>query len=327
MIFLDPYSPHIIKAKEEHLKRLFPIVRKKVNKLPNCELKTFLNESRIKRILTDLPNDLSYHHIALLYAITGLSLSGWSEYLRVKKINKDKRLYAETIIFDEYTNFILKVNKIFKYSDGFAKKETKYSTYNLAEALNVQTCVYCNRTYTKTVINPNKITRPEFDHWYPKETYPILALSFYNLIPSCHICNSSVKGSTVMNTTNYLHPYLSEKIDMKFSYWIKSLNKYEFKIKRIVNSKEDNTIKAFKLEEIYETHQDEIHDLVHLRKLYSVDYLVKLRGLLSKVDQKISNEEIYRLAFGTSFEEKDFQKRPLSRMKRDILDELGMLND
>ena len=54
---------------------------------------------------------------------------------------------------------------------------------------------------------------------------------------------------------------------------------------------------------------------------------MKLRGLLSKVDQKISNEEIYRLAFGTSFEEKDFQKRPLSRMKRDILDELGMLND
>ncbi|WP_282123609.1 hypothetical protein [Algibacter mikhailovii] len=325
MIFLDPYAPHILKAKENHLEKLFPIVQHRVNALPVSELKTFLNESRIKRILTDLPNDLSYHHISMLFFITSLSNEEWQDYLIIKKKPKRNRDASERIIFNKYNDFILRINNIFKYKDGFSKKETKYSTYDLAETLNIQTCVYCNRIYTKTVVKPSKRTRPEFDHWYPKESYPLLALSFYNLIPSCHICNSSVKGSIVMNTSHYLHPYLSEKINFKFSYWIESLNAYKFQIKRIPNSKEDNTIKAFKLEEIYETHKDEIHDLVQLRKLYSVDYLLRLRGLLAVVDTKISNEEIYRLAFGVNIKEKDFSKRPLSRMKRDILNELGMI--
>ncbi|WP_405250473.1 hypothetical protein [Dokdonia sp. Asnod3-C12] len=325
MIFLDPYAPHILKAKEKHLEKLFPKVRDRVNDLPAGELKSFLSESKIKSIIVDVPNDLFNHHLALINAIPNLSVAEWQEYLIIKKKRAKNRNAREIIIFERYKNFISELNNIFKYKGGFAIKKTKYSTYDLAEILNVHTCVYCNRVYTKTVINPNKITRPEFDHWYPKESYPLLALSFYNLIPSCHICNSSVKGSIEMNTNDFLHPYIKEQLNMKFSYWIESLNKYKFQIKRIANSKEDNTINAFKLEEMYETHTDEIHDLVHLRKLYSVDYLIKLRGLLSKVDQKISNEEIYRLAFGTSFNEKDFQKRPLSRMKRDILEELGML--
>ena len=36
--------------------------------------------------------------------------------------------------------------------------------------------------------------RPQFDHWFPKKKYPLLAISFYNLIPCCTYCNSSVKG-------------------------------------------------------------------------------------------------------------------------------------
>lgn len=50
--------------------------------------------------------------------------------------------------------------------------------------------------YTKTVFDEEgeKITRPTFDHWFAKDDHPLLALSFYNLIPSCNICNSSVKG-------------------------------------------------------------------------------------------------------------------------------------
>lgn len=323
MIFLDPFSPNILKAKEEHLNILFPIIRGRVNDLPDGQLKIFLNELRIKKILTDLPNNLKDHHENLLNTLIDYNIAGWSEYLIIKKKYKN-RTVAETQIFNRYKNLIFDINNIFKYKGGFARKETKYSTYDLAKSLNIQTCVYCNRIYTKTVVNSSKITRPEFDHWYPKESYPLLALSFYNLIPSCHICNSSVKGSIQMNTTDFLHPYIKENINMKFSYWIESLNKYQFKIKRPVPSKEDSTIKAFKLEEIYSTHKDEIHDLVQLKKLYSIDYLLKLRKLISNTGRNISLEELYRLAFGTHIQEKDFHKRPLSKMKRDILEELGM---
>ena len=38
-----------------------------------------------------------------------------------------------------------------------------------------------------------------------------------------------------------------------------------------------------------------------------------------------SDEEIYRLAFGTHIDETKFDRRPLSKMKKDILEELGIL--
>jgi len=248
--------------------------------------------------------------------------------MRIKKsVQPRNRNQNQRETVEKYTLFISKIHTIFKYTGGFAAKASKYSAYDLAKQLNIQTCVYCNRIYTKTVKNPSKITRPEFDHWFPKESYPILALSFYNLIPSCHVCNSSVKGREVMKIEDYLHPYVDKNINYKFSYWIKEYDIYDFKIKTTPNSREERTVKAFKLEEIYKTHKDEIHDMVRLKKIYSINYLTKLKSILNKVDENISLEEMYRLAFGTHLVEAKFHKRPLSKMKRDILEELGIISN
>lgn len=325
MIFLDPYDPKIVEAREKHVDILLPIVLDKVNKLPPGDLKNFLEKYRVRKILSDLPNDLERHHFDWLKIVNGINHQDWQDYLRAKAMPAKKRNVAQNDSIKRLSIAFDGVTPYFKYTGGFARKNSKYSTYELAKDLNIQTCVYCNRIYTKTVVNPHKITRPEFDHWFPKSTYPLLALSFYNLIPSCHICNSSVKSTTHMTTREFLHPYIPQEIDIKFSYWIKSLNKYDFKIKRAPNTKEDNTVNAFKIEEIYCTHRDEINDLVGLRKLYSIDYLLKLKKLIKDVDSNVSMEEIYRLAFGAHYNEKNFSKRPLSKMKRDILEELGMI--
>jgi len=325
MIFIDPFDPNIVNAKQTHIDKLFPIIISRVANLPNGNLKNFLNDLRIRRILSDLPEHLGNHYLEYLSIVHGLNIQDWNNYLSAKGISSKKRNNVQNILIKNLESLIEELHPIFKYTGDFAKKSTPYSTYDLAENLNITTCVYCNRIYTKTVANPYKITRPEFDHWYPKSTYPLLALSFYNLIPSCHICNSSVKSTILMDTTRFLHPYLPQQIDLKFSYWIESINKYMFHIKRPFPSKEHNTITAFKIEEIYEMHRDEIHDLVRLRRLYSIDYLLKLKGLLKSVDSNVSMEEIYRLAFGTHYNEENFSKRPLSKMKRDILEELGMI--
>lgn len=325
MIFLDPYDPRIEDAKIEHLEKLLPIVIARVDNLPPGNLQNFLNELRIRRILSDLPHSLENHHLEYLNDVHALSIIDWRNYLLAKSIKSNKRNHGQKALIIDVENKIDELTPIFKYTGDFAKKSTPYSAYDLAENLNINTCVYCNRIYTKTVINPHKITRPEFDHWFPKSTYPILALSFYNLIPSCHTCNSGVKSTIIMNTTDYLHPYIPEVIDFKFSYWIEGVNKYYFHIKRPFPSKVHNTIVAFKIEEIYETHRDEINDLVRLRRLYSIDYLLKLKSLLKSVDSNVSMEEIYRLAFGTHYNDENFSKRPLSKMKKDILEELGMI--
>jgi hypothetical protein len=109
--------------------------------------------------------------------------------------------------------------KAFNYdSKSIFSDELKYG---LAQKLNLKVCPYCNRNYTltinKEVVNSHlgKIkvvkTRPDFDHFFCKSKHPILALSFYNLIPSCAICNRTLKGDVEFSLdiqNGHVHPYL-----------------------------------------------------------------------------------------------------------------------
>lgn len=80
--------------------------------------------------------------------------------------------------------------ELFKYRClNYKKGGQKESTaYWLQRQLGVKVCPYCNRMYTTTVFGKNNI-RPDFDHFYPKSKYPYLAVSLFNLIPSCSMCN------------------------------------------------------------------------------------------------------------------------------------------
>ena len=151
-----------------------------------------------------------------------------------------------------------------------------YNAYSLAENLDIPTCPYCNRVYTKCVVAPSKITRPTFDHWFPKSKNPLLAISFYNLIPSCNICNSG-KSSTPFELSTHFNPYFkstdpSLQLSYSFSFDHKDYASFKFKIIN-TNAFSENSIKSFKLEEIYRMHEDEIIDLRQMRDVYSVDYL------------------------------------------------------
>lgn len=86
--------------------------------------------------------------------------------------------------------------KIFRYGALNDKKscQTENTAYWLQRQLGVKVCPYCNRMYTTTLFGENKI-RPDFDHFYPKSKYPYLAVSLFNLIPSCSMCNKK-KGNT-----------------------------------------------------------------------------------------------------------------------------------
>lgn len=80
--------------------------------------------------------------------------------------------------------------KIFRYDAlKYEKKYQEESTaYWLQRQLEVKVCPYCNRMYTTTLFGEHRI-RPDFDHFYPQSKYPYLAVSLFNLIPSCSMCN------------------------------------------------------------------------------------------------------------------------------------------
>lgn len=300
MNYIDASSNKIKHAKEKHFEGVIDRVYKKIDHIQDLYIKGIFDKlinPYLDKIVIGNPIELLQCHNRI------------SPYLR-------SHIHAE-------------VESVFKYQGWFdRKRKNRYDAYDLADNLDIPTCIYCNRIYTKTVVNPSKTTRPTFDHWFPKEQFPLLGLSFFNLIPSCSICNSGVKGKNAFDINTHFHPYLKNNnpedlINFKYSYDHKDYSTFKFKI---VNSNDfsKKSTEAFKLREIYETHEDEITDLRRLRDIYSDKYLHILKNNVLK-NTMVSDEEIYRLAFGTHLDETMFDRRPLSKMKKDILEELGIL--
>lgn len=57
------------------------------------------------------------------------------------------------------------------------------------KGLNLRVCPYCGRSYIYAVDKGSTTVKPQIDHFLPKSKYPFLALSYFNLIPVCPICN------------------------------------------------------------------------------------------------------------------------------------------
>lgn len=317
MHFIDINLPNIIEARDNHYLFMRYIIKKKINGTLFTEVppKPISNEirkvPRIGSTITKFLND--------------------EDNLRKILIGTPDEL---DLIKDKFTTRGLKrsLKKLLNY-DSWIKTDIKstyryYNAYHLAEKLDIPTCIYCNRIYTKTVIKDfgRKITRPTFDHWFAKSDYPLIALSFYNLIPSCSVCNSGVKGSAPFSLSSYFHPYYknpTEDFEYTFSYDHYDYNKFSFKI-NTKNKFSLDSVNAFELEEVFKAHEDEIEDLRKIKDSYSEDYINMLEGILGS-GINLDRKEVYRLAFGVHFQEAKFDRRPLSKMKKDILIELGII--
>jgi len=248
-----------------------------------------------------------------------------------------KRYYSRTW-FNIETVKLLKT--IFSYEDFADKKTVPFNAYHLSSLLNVNVCVYCNRIYTNTVIGSGNscIIRPTFDHFFSQSSAPILALSFYNLIPSCTFCNSNLKGAKEVNLVDHLHPYLEgfgndaqfdyiqvayhqDRSDPRnyFIYIRKNLNTTHPKYKRVFGDGKDDVgnVELFKLEEVYKSHADVVGELVvKMDKLSSIhsDNIVKMVASIGA-----SRQDFYRYYFSNYPEAKDFIKRPLAKLTNDIV--------
>lgn len=200
--------------------------------------------------------------------------------------------------------------------------------YWLTEELKVNTCPYCNRQYTFTV-NKDKKTKPQFDHFYPKSKYPYLALSFYNLIPCCSICNQLKKDSN----NGLLHPYYegfgddfyfdinhkdyilnNEDIQVKFNFTNECNGEFRKKCQ--------NNVSEFALEALYSLHDDYIKEIIEKVYSYNDDFYDGLIHDFSKIGK--SPSEINQLILGNYIDVADNEKRPLSKLTRDLLRKIGL---
>lgn len=303
-----------------------------VSEIP-YKLYNLLSDSFVlETILSGVPSELiEINKIIWEECIEDFSEEDYNLFLDIRNKPSNELLDHQQVIQMRYKGIYESICQLFDYEAWFQnpKKQNRYDVYKLAFNLSRNTCTYCNRIYTSTAkdINLGKVMRAQIDHWFPQTRFPLLVVSFYNLIPSCSLCNSSIKNASEFKLATHNHPY--EDVDISsefvFSYdYSHSSDSYEIKIVPMrAGVKAMRLLNDLDTRNVYNSHQLELKDLILIKNNYSANYLNGLIGAFP--DANLSHREIYRLAFGVELESRDYYKLPLSKFKKDILTELGII--
>ncbi|MDM1353246.1 MULTISPECIES: HNH endonuclease [Myroides] len=282
------------------------VILNKRKYLPNNELKAYLNYLLVADNLKQLI-------IARPESLTGI-------------ITFTKSRYGGFLTKKHPSNIIL--NNLFVKS---CYDDTKiFSKHDFIKTINIDTCPYCNRNYIY-YLSKNKEIKPEIDHFFPKSKYPFLAMSFYNLIPSCQTCNGfGAKEEKDPLIKGLINPYLLKNSDFSFTFEPISsriistlLDKNSIQVK--INKNLPGHLDVFKLKELYEQHSDHVVELIFKSK---IEYSETYRTYLKKYKEKgleFSDNEIDRMILGNYSTEEDIHKRPLAKLYQDIGKELGLI--
>jgi hypothetical protein len=218
-------------------------------------------------------------------------------------------------------------SKINNSSPLISKLQPKISEF-FQKNIEVHICYYCNIDFINT-FKKNNETKNAFtlDHVLEKADYPFLALSLYNLVPSCYVCNSKVKDSKIpfddFSPTNKNFDF-DERV--KFKSFISNTNlqiekEQDFYIKLIENysNKFDKYIESLNLNNRYDYHKYKVLEIIEKRREYPDSRINELADLTKK-----TQEEIKQDLFGI-YTSEDLHQRPLSKLIKDISEELDLI--
>lgn len=247
--------------------------------------------------------------------------------------------------------YTIKLNKSFcnyaieKYKE---KLEYRYNQINkkaLVRITGITVCPYCNRNFINVTEEANT---SQLDHFFPKNEYPLFALCFYNLIPSCYGCNNKKSTSKF-----YISPYDESITDidelLKFSLNIKSadfinnsasidiiikddiseeeLKQLESKDKLSVRQKLLRDKYVIDTRNLYKLHADIVQELLWKHEIYNKDYKAGLYQIFADSGKYFSDSEIDRMIVGYYTDKENYGKRPLSKMVTDISKEIGLIGE
>lgn len=197
--------------------------------------------------------------------------------------------------------------------------------------------------YSKIIILKNHFT---LDHFLPKTDFPYLALSLYNLVPSCNSCNCKFKGAMEFLPTaelNLLSPtsgkyVLEDELEFKiyFTHTATTLEEQitkvnildDFKIE-IENSSNidgfETYLNMFKLRGRYDFHRGDALKMIKKRKDYSDSQIKELSDFFIQRGI-IKNEEAIKIdLFGSEIFTPEEKNEPFAKYKKDIAAQIGIL--
>lgn len=229
-------------------------------------------------------------------------------------------------------NFKANIVKCFNYDEHRYNKTNANSSkpllIRLIEKLNVTSCPYCNHEYVLNFeykVDNKQIAALELDHFFDKGTYPFLALSLFNLIPSCHICNNRklskslpVSFSPYRNSDEDVCSFsLNNRLDFLMNEHSPSAM-VELKTENSTISKDDLTsfCDTLLIKERYSCHVDIIKEIYY--KTYLEPYYCDKSNFTSILPDDF---DPLKLLYGYT-DVKDINLRPLTKFTQDIRKEV-----
>lgn len=176
--------------------------------------------------------------------------------------------------------------------------------HKLMNSIGLRTCPYCNRNYITRYGVGGKKSTADLDHFYQKEQYPLFALSLFNFIPSCPICNSRMKN--IRPSSDTMYPYeegFGDDVHFELIYtgddtssekmlhlWqaIKDVSYDDFEVELVINpstapdkkQRIEKSSSLFHLSEVYADHKQDALEVALRTRIYCEgsyeDFCVKL---------------------------------------------------
>lgn len=200
----------------------------------------------------------------------------------------------------------------------------------IKQAFHLEVCPYCNRQYiTSFQASKKQYVTADLDHFYPQSKFPLLALSLYNLVPACLVCNRLIKRDSFGNIWN---PYRAGFADMVHfevdnPQNVNALigNNDEFTLRLKNDASEDdsdfevteNTIQFFELEEIYQSHKHFVRELLYKKHAYNETYLRELQDIFRKAG--IGRVDSNLILYGFEMDKTKIGERILGKLTFDIV--------
>ncbi len=226
----------------------------------------------------------------------------------------------------------IKENKSINFLFNYTDLRKLYISPFFEKNLNISTCYYCNIDYINSYnVEKKKKNKFTLDHYYDKATYPYLALSLYNFVPSCYACNSKLKGIVEFSNLSASSQKFDFEQKVKFKLFltesckdlnIKSLKNINIELKENYSNDydiKDGYIETFKLNERYQAHKDIVFEMIQNAELYPQSRLKELQNLTG-----IPYQQIKKDIFNLIDDDADLSKKPFSKLIKDISQELGL---
>lgn len=220
----------------------------------------------------------------------------------------------ERLQFDQFKK--LYINRFCHGSTTYVDNASKYNAYTFIKNLGVTVCPYCDEEYLDVLEQDGTPTQRtlELDHFFPKSSFPALAMCFYNLVPSGQNCNGIKKERPIgmspfeknIENCTRLSPDLPIGVNME------TVFPEECEIQFHATGGMKKNVSVFGLEQRYQRHKGLAHRYLLLKQTCGEEKIAEMvnAGFFSSVEQ--AQEILYKVPGS--------DQQLLQKLKHDILD-------